>query len=958
VARVVDQTVSPDIAGDPLTALVSGLSSLNPELSKFVQAKNTNDAEASTAAGTAAAQKNELATMDPNKVIQLPESMPEKIDPALRPQFEKGYREALGIRIGEKLQGDLLDAWSKVRLGEDTDAEKFIREWTATNTAGINDPLVLEAVNKRHIDAVRNIRSDARSIGVERVLRSGQESINGMFGGITADMSTAAMASNYFSTIVPTALATGLTTRTELAGKLLDRLTALSISMGGAPELFDQVFKEAKDPATGRSLFDLNPKLAEAVEVARKTADSMVEQKLDKAMQPLLFQKRTEWDKRIANGDPPTIEEIKSEIGPRGLFKTDNEALAFYHHGQREAMKIQAAVQGVRYAQAGLLYLVGGAEEQAKVMDSITTPLAQQMFVAIQSPSPQATAAANVAFSQLLNAHQRAGASVPNTILKNAFATIRQMIPGKDAEPSPQFSAMANWYAQMPANLQGVYVPDEDTRTILDTFNAGRTGGPGTQLDPRSALQAAFTSVSPEAKRAADTAMKDPEFRAKTHKWVKGEVVDWYRFSLFGMTPTNDDMVFAAVDNEAQRLLRSSPHLNGNNSAIKGHLQKWVQERYVHDKTTNYLVEVPAGKGGDEASRAISEFMKGKVREYGEGAGAALVHMGNGVYQLRADGAAGNLLETGVTLDNILHQHRTQFELDGTKNERQRLLTLQTALVNGTATPEMLNAESALIGKAQAIKAWDKKMLDRVVEVKAKAFREELVPGFAKLPKGSAAGVDNSALPTTDRTKQDMAQLFWNQGQHGRALTVLGEGVVLKAYADNKGSAIGVGYNMTMNSTTLKEDFRRAGIPAESIEGIKAGKTSITTEQAMRLFEVSYSRAEASAKAGIENLYGKGAWDKLPTNRRGVLADVAYQAGSVTPFANTLQRFMAEAGSLDEQNLKVHYEDPKSKQMVPDVNRNNLRLNLLGGLSSFQAVIDQVKSKPRNAIEARAASTQ
>lgn len=955
VARPVDTVIAPENqANDPLAQLAAGLAQFNPALGQYLQRSNTIDAMDAIDGGTAAAQKDVLAGMNPKEAIKSPISMPEEVNPAFSKHFERGYREVLGQRIAEGLQGDLLKEYSKVRLENPEGVEQFITAWTQKHTAGIDDPLVLEAVTKRHTEAVRAIRSDAVGLLQQRAIASAKESVAASFGALTGDMDTATMADVFHNQIAPAALRTNLFTRTELSGMLLEKINSLSTAMGGRPELYEQVFKEAIDPSTGKTMVQMNPKFAESVEQLQAQASAQAYQKLEKANQPAIFERKLKWEERAAKGDIPSAEEVKAEIGPLGMFKSDNEALSYWQGLQRNHMKQLAAAQNVSLLKNGQGFLIASKDDQRDAMDAITRPFVTQMFAALQSPDPAARAGANQALGQLLQAQQASGVVVPNTILKNRYDAIKQMAPLRDAAPTPEFIGLAEWYSQMPPNIQAAYVTDDDTRAVLESFNRARSGG---HSDDRTAFQGAFTIISAEAVKTAKEKMADPAFRQSVQKWTKSATTEWYQFNILGNSPTNNETVGNAALIEAENYIRTNPHLAGDSDRIKSHLQQWVAKRFVQDKTTDLLVEVPDGHASPETSDAITEFMRKKTREYGEEAGLNLIHLQNGQYHLMATGDGGRrLLETGVSLSDLVDVHRARFIIDPA-TEGARLKTLHDALINGTATLEMLNQESDLIGKAQSVGAWDKKMIDRVIAVKSKAFQQDVLPALSNVPRSDPALWDKSRLPTTGTTKQDISRRYWDANQSGKSLTVLGEGVRSKVYLDSQGiPTIGIGYNLRSNARTLKEDFRRSGIPADAIEDIKAGRKELTQDQIMRLFDISYFRAEDTARKNIESLYGEDAWTQLGGHRKAVLVDVAFNIGDIREFAPTLQKFMNDVGSLQEQNLKVHERKKVDGQVVfvPLKERNNLRLAMLGGMLSFNGVIKHVEGKPRNAVQAHA----
>lgn len=959
-ARPVDQTVTPERGDNLLGELVGGLAAISPQLQQYVQQKNTTDANAAYDAGQAVANRDTESILDPNKAILAADAMPDTVEPAFKNQFEKGYREIIGQRHASKLQDDLLKAWDGVRMDESTDHEKFLRSWVQENTAGFSDPLMLDPISKSLTATAKSIRADARQIAFKRLEVTTREGIGSLFGGITNDMSVDQMMGDFYNRIVPQALKTGFVTRSELAGMLLDRVNALSLAMNGRPELFDML-KEFKDPATGLTLAASNPKVAEAIEVQRAQADAQVERHLERAQQPLNFAKKNSLLTRAQQGSVPSAAEIQAEIGPRGMFSSDEQALSFMHQLYKVADEARGAQHALALAQGGQLAALK-PEEQTKVMDRLTDPLVGALFTAGAQPGGEATF--NQAVSQLVHQHQQAGASVANSRLKNLFGTVKQAMPAKGAAPTPMFTSLANIYSQLPANLQSAYVPDEDTRLILSRYREARAGGVSTQVDEATAYAQAYASVTPEAKEAGKRMLGTPEGRAKVKETIDNltAVVGWRAFLGFetlGTYPTNEDVVTDRVQAAARSYIeRMGGNVSESEALSWG--KQWFTERFVYEKASNNYVEVPPNQANERTAEALSEYMERTRAQYGKDAQPRLVHLGNGTYQVQAAGVAGSVLAHGVTLGEMQDAYKAKRLLS--PDEGKQMVTLQRALLDGSVTAEQIEANSTLLSKARTLDVWDREMWGKVDAARTKAFKESMSPILKNVPKASLDGVDQSRLPSNGNSmKAEIAKSYWDRGQYGKSLTVLAEGVVLQRYeglAAGEGGNIGMAYNLKANAGHIKEDFRRAGIPAEVTEDVVAGRKALTREQAMRLFDVSYARYESGAAAEIDKLYGKGTWAKLPANRQAVLTDVVYQSGNISQFKQTLDGFINEVGSLDTQNPRVHFRDRNTGQMRPDTGRNNMRLNMLNGMSSFQAVIDRVASQPRNRMEAVALKPQ
>lgn len=945
VARPVDTTVAP-AADVELHGLVSGLTALNPKLGEYLRYKTENEQEDARVAGR---KQADLEALDPNRAIYTPGSAPEGVNPAYTKHFESAYRQAVGVRTAATLRDDMLSEWDKIKLQEGTNAEKFISEWTAKNMRGFDDPTVLHSITQSHVETVKAIRSEARTVLFRRLTDSQKANVGAMFSSIRGDMSNEDRW-NEFQKIVPQAIQSGVYTRPEITGLLLDRLDAISKSQGGAPEVYD-AFTEFRDPTTGKTLAELNPALAERVAVNRAAADAEVDKRLNKSMEPLHYEKMRGWEERAAAGNPPSDADLKAEIGPRGMFPTMEAALAARHRLYKVSDERASLAQGVNLARSGMLSAIPKKEDQQKAMDAITAPLVAPLFAAMNTPGMEAQA--DQAITLLATAHANSGGNVANRQLQNAFDSLKQRAIGKDAEPDAQFITLANAYSKMPPNLKAVYAADEDVRAILESYNGATQDG---RVDPKSAYQQAFKAVDPEAKKQADEFRRDPEKRAMVGKMVRGEFTkdgfmpNFLRSQWSGTYPTNEDTVVAQSQLYAEQLIRTNPSLIGQPDVMKKLVQQRVTESWVYDTAANVLVEVPRGDASPNAAKAVSLYSEKMRVQYGEDAKPELRHLGNGEYQLWS--ATTNKYLGNVKLKDMVGDFHAKSALDPRTKEGERLNAIHKAALAGTLTAAMLAGEGDLLAKARSLDLLSPQVMKTINEARDKVFKDGILTPLDNAPRVSLEGADYALAKSDGRSMTNLASHLWATERHGMALTAMSEGVRLRAYKDNKGTAIGVGYNMDMNAKNLPDDFRRAGIPVDRLDDIKSGKLSLTEDQAIRLFAVSYQRHEAIAKSAVDSKYGAGSWAKLPATKRAVLADVAFQAGTPAKFPEQLDALVNNIGALSTQNPKVHYK--ANGEMVEDTKRNAMRLRMLGGLSSFGQTIAYVGKKPRNMIESHA----
>ncbi|MCY0856440.1 glycoside hydrolase family protein [Cupriavidus sp. D39] len=386
-----------------------------------------------------------------------------------------------------------------------------------------------------------------------------------------------------------------------------------------------------------------------------------------------------------------------------------------------------------------------------------------------------------------------------------------------------------------------------------------------------------------------------------------------------------------------------------------------VRSAFVYDQANRINVEVPEGRASADVAEAVTAYVKKAQVKYGmvpndgliHGAmdavggfitgqrdpiqSVGLVHGKDGQYQLRAfvNGNPIHKLED-VTFDQIISQHAAQKVLSDT--ERSSLSALKQKLSAGTATAQDLAESSDVIAKARSLRQINETTTAQMEQVREKAFsvanaRRVLFP----MDRPDFTGLAGSRLTGQgSKIQVNQAASFVAEGEHFAALTAMGEGLVLKATADpnpKAGNNIGYGYNLNANAATVAEDFRRAGIPVEKLDGIKAGTVQITPEQAARLLRVTKPRYESLAQQSVDAIK-PGMWANMSEGQRAALADVAYQTGNPAQFKTALWKLAEGDAQGFRDALKVTYVNSEGNR-VEDTRRNKLRSLMMAGPSAF-----------------------
>ncbi|RQT93850.1 hypothetical protein DF146_12315 [Burkholderia cenocepacia] len=365
-------------------------------------------------------------------------------------------------------------------------------------------------------------------------------------------------------------------------------------------------------------------------------------------------------------------------------------------------------------------------------------------------------------------------------------------------------------------------------------------------------------------------------------------------------------------------------------------------------------LQVPPNQANERTQEAITNYLEKAREKYGEDLSPGLIYGKDGKYTLAAfiNGAPVHKL-ADVTLGQIMQETADTKLL--TKEERAAMSMLHQKLVTNTATSQDLIENSEVLAKAYNLNQINDTMRGQITKVREGAFNGALsnVFNFPTTP-ASFAGLSGSRLTgqgSKIQVKQAEDFLFsvnrlnpLESTSLAASLTAMGEGLVLKATPDpnpKAGLNIGYGYNLRANDATIGEDFRRAQIPRESIDGIKAGTVQITPEQAARLLEVSLPRYEQRAKQAVDAAR-PGLWYTISAGQRAALTDVAYQVGDVGQFQKAIGALARKDIAGFNDALKVTYlaDDGTRRE---DQRRNNLRSLMINGISAWTQGLAEAK---------------
>ncbi|KVA68676.1 hypothetical protein WI61_14900 [Burkholderia cepacia] len=958
--------------------LLTGLQTFNPALQEYVNLENQKDATQAFKAGTSAGQLSDAGLIDAQTggIKVPPSSADSRVDPAFNDTFAQGYRNAVGLKIGNQVQTDILSAYQEHKNQDGFDPEKFLHEQVAQHTAGLTDPAIVDQVSKSVATTADSVRKDFAQVQFQRLKETAFGNFSAVADGVLdPTKSLQQMWDGVQQTLEPMRGQMGMMTRPEMADMLLDKINNLSSQAGGRPELFD-LFTQFKDPHTGLTLQQMNPKIqSEATRLQHRALEEQ-NQRIEQAQQTDFFKRTVADEEAASQGQQPDINDFVNRIGPLNQFKSASAALGEYRRLQSMADAAQQNVQAVQSVGSGTAWALDKKDAQA-ALDTVQQPDVNTLMQVASGKvggDPSQIPQVQQAIKSIVDITGRSGRSdIANSKLKALIDGTVNAVPPKDGTPSSQFKLAAALYAGMPDQIRSLYF-DEKASALYDSYQRDPMG----RISPADAMQNAYRAISPEAIKAAKDITSDPQWKTKVASTVSNlttsrlqhwPIVGWIASAAGYGAAVNEQATDTWAQLELQRYYQRNP--NATQDQADQFITGRVRANFVYDQTNRINVQVPDGQASDAAKEAINSYLEKAREKYGvpdeQGfisrkvtgllgippdahQSVGLIYSKDGNYQLAAftNGAPIHKLED-VTFSQIMAQAASQKLLSN--DERAAMATLYTKLVKDrTATTQDLVDNAEVLAKAANLKQINDLMRERISAVREGAFEAGIrnLVQFSASP-ASFAGLAGSRLTGQgSKIQVNQASSFMASGSLSAALTAMGEGLVLKATPDpnpKAGNNIGYGYNLNANAGTIAEDFRRAGIPATSIDGIKAGTVQITPEQAARLLEVSLPRYEARAKQAVDAV-DPNLWPALSMPQKAALTDVSYQVGDVGQFHKALGALARKDVAGFQDALKVTYLD-KDGNRREDVRRNNLRALMVSGPIAFYNGIKEAARSSR-----------
>ncbi|WP_027784542.1 hypothetical protein [Burkholderia sp. BCC1208] len=606
-----------------LHGLLTGLQTFNPALQEYVNLENQKDATQAFKAGTSAGQLSDAGLIDAQTggIKVPPPSADSRVDPAFTDTFAQGYRNAVGLKIGNQVQTDILSAYQESKNQDGFDPEKFLHEQVAQHTTGLTDPAIVDQVSKSVATTADSVRKDFAQVQFQRLKETAFGNFSAVADGVLdPTKSLQQMWDGVQQTLEPMRGQMGMMTRPEMADMLLDKINNLSSQAGGRPELFD-LFTQFKDPHTGLTLQQMNPKIqSEATRLQHRALEEQ-NQRIEQAQQTDFFKRTVADEEAASQGKQPDINDFVNRIGPLNQFKSASAALGEYRRLQSMADAAQQNVQAVQSVGSGTAWALDKKDAQA-ALDTVQQPdvgVLMQVASGKVGGDPSQLPQVQQAIKSIVDITGRSGRSdIANSKLKALIDGTVNAVPPAGEQPSSQFRLAAAMYGGLPDQIRSLYF-DEKAAALYDSYQRDRQAG----VSDEAAYQSAYRTISPEAIKAAKEITSDQQWKQHVASTVSNlttgrlqhwPVVGWIASAAGYGAAVNEHAVDTWAQLDLQRYYQRNP--SATQEQADQYITGRVRSNFVYDQANRINVQVPDGQASDAAKDAIDSYISKARQKY------------------------------------------------------------------------------------------------------------------------------------------------------------------------------------------------------------------------------------------------------------------------------------------------------------------------------------------------------
>lgn len=887
LARPVDQYEAPATSSG-LQALVAGLSAVQPGLTKYLESRVMDEQVEADKRNKEQTLRGKQARSDQGHdgVVLTPEQ---------DPFFQQGYMQKHGEVMGFRRAREMELRYETERTNPDFNIDRFLSEFESTDVEGINDQDALAGYLGITDRAKESLRNKAMERQIDDLRETNDTNLReySRFLVTTDPRRDSVNRFNDWLQFREDAKQLGKTNN-EAARMWVDAL--IESSKDGNPEVFEHV--DLKD-ASGISLMDTKEQLriiqARQQAIAAEAAKLNKDHALENAKIRYGLQQQLE-----ADPFDPTLSAdailTDAYVGQGKVFSTDNEAVSFLMDVRKRQAEAYKAAQYAKVVDNGGGRFYAHDPEFAKVFNRKL----DDVWANIDFSTRETT---RVGINRIIELTEQNG--LPYERLKGLLSSVATSVPNANGF-NPDFELASHIYWSMANSnnpqLVKMYVDEDSEQVLREYWYQADTKG----LPREKAFLEAKRLTTPEARERA-RAMLTPQFSKVLDKAVDDSFDRWFK------DVENGSMLKYEARELAKRYMAKG-QLDPERAAeyaiadVKGQL--------IWDGVSRY-VKVPRKLlGTKDLEPSVKDFLQSHTKALGPRAieGNYYLEAGRNGDSFHVFDPLGNATGVQITTDQLLARYRNK--VYATPQDIQRIqeirkLLSQPQLIRDHAEEIALENEiTALRGKGVAtvedanlaasvgIKRTADWLTGKTSSLRAAKSNRVAVgevfdgrsPSYVNLPVPNP-GMGN--LPSMDYAKRLI------DTDPALALTVAAEGMRVRTYGDNKGVAIGIGYNITMRQKTFRKDFIKAGIAPEHVDEVAQGKRSITPEQMVKLYQVVKPEYESMAAKA----YGPG-WDALPPHQKAALTDLAYNTGKPEQYTKALAAL--REGDIDKAASQIH----------------------------------------------------
>lgn len=940
LARPVNTYVQP--GKDPLFGLVDALSGLQPSLQNYAamrerEQKAKDDAD------------YELGMADQLQGKQLVEGASSS--------RARGYMYLQRGEEGRKASAELSQQVEDLK-----DDPEFLSQWShdpqegvrqlvksriAQDTGGIADPTQIKAYAQQVMPLLEQLPQRFAAHQRQRVEEETEQALANRTLDIVNFQGTPEERRQMFNNDWPTWEAVGKT-RKDYANAVVEALIVKATETN-SPELLNVADVPGEDGVS----FTMNPALKEKVNRARQTIIKAEHDELKKATLQQRQMTKLRYEDLIATNpysEELEISNLAKETGEFGALSGDDEIGVLWGRvlDARKAFDKASVVEEYMVPHESQWAANSNNTDFKKFYNKQSSEIYNQ----INWEDPNS---ARGGVNELLRRHRVS--TLPSEELKGIAGALTTSSVNAITGEVPGSTMLA---LQVYKAIQGSTTPglsaayfDGDKGVMAKLISDELGARDLTQATVAESIQRVQMSMKDSTKKLR----KDIEGDQSVTKAVKSMVTD----KLTGLftTDIDDRRGIELYAHDRVVSLMTTQHLPLDKALTVAEVE--ISQKYAATGDGGYL-EVPKGMAAEDMLQGRKLFLENYNKQHGRG---------DRELMLNEDGETYTLWDKNlsVPLDRSIPT-RALLAMDkpltfGTPEQHAKVVDLASKLKIAMKDSTKWDAKlDALSGDLAA----NRGLIDTLLEgstfgllektrLKAHLFRNDMAASIKTraefqdairanrellTPKGLPSVLNgksplSTTLPAaflkgTPKNVYEMALSVYDESPVA-AMIMTAEGLQLNPYADNKGTAIGFGYNMGMHSQKQNMlNLRKVGVSAEDAGHIVAGKVppgkryALTTEQAVKLLDITMEPYVKQAK----EVYGTG-WSFLPDHAKSVLIDMSYNTGNVAQFRKTISLF--KEGKLHEasKQLTLKYADRDTGKMVSNDRRIQIWREMLSG---------------------------